>query len=442
MNRIKEALIFLILPLLIFACSSTKVVIKPPQLTFDDPILSKGIEDKGTKGIPLNPTAVFSTQDPKVIASLKLKNLSGRHTLRYDWYDPNGNLYYSTGNRPIEAPREKYLREATAWHSLSIHGEKAEKNPGHWKVRFYLDKEFIASKRFTIESDAKIDLEAPVPLPLSLTPELPPPLVPTTPPALHGVRWAVVIGISNYRDTRIPSLRYADNDAKAVYDWLVSPEGGRYSPVRVKLLLNEQATYKKIRETLFSWVKEALSEDMVIIYFSGHGTPESPNRPDNLFLLPYDADYDKIGATGFPMWDIEKALKRFIQARKKVVIADACHAGGIGSEFDMSWKVIAIRPRINAKLQDLKNIGDGIAVLTASDDKHLSQESEKWGGGHGVFTYFLLKGLKGEADYNNDNRVTLGELILYVPEQVRSATKNAQSPIVAGKFDTALSIGR
>ena len=63
MNRIKEALTFLILPLLIFACSSTtKVVIKPPQLTFDDPILSKGIEDKGTKGIPLNPTAVFSTQ--------------------------------------------------------------------------------------------------------------------------------------------------------------------------------------------------------------------------------------------------------------------------------------------------------------------------------------------------------------------------------------------
>jgi len=65
-----------------------------------------------------------------------------------------------------------------------------------------------------------------------------------------------------------------------------------------------------------------------------------------------------------------------------------------------------------------------------------------WGGGHGVFTYFLLKGLRGEADYNKDTSVTLGELTSYLSQEVRRATKNAQSPTVAGRYDPALTIGR
>lgn len=81
-------------------------------------------------------------------------------------------------------------------------------------------------------------------------------------------------------------------------------------------------------------------------------------------------------------------------------------------------------------------------MISAADDKQLSQESRKWGGGHGVFIYFLLKGLKGEADYNKDGKITLGELIPFISEQVRRATRNYQSPTVAGKFDPALSLGK
>lgn len=87
-------------------------------------------------------------------------------------------------------------------------------------------------------------------------------------------------------------------------------------------------------------------------------------------------------------------------------------------------------------------MGDGICVISASGDKQLSKEGKQWGGGHGVFTHFLLKGLKGEADYNKDERVTLGELIPFLSEQVRRATRSTQSPTVAGKFDPALSVGK
>lgn len=257
-------------------------------------------------------------------------------------------------------------------------------------------------------------------------------------------RWAVIIGLSNYKDTRIPPLRYASKDAKSFYDWAISPNGGKYPPSQVKLLMDNEATGRKIKDALYIWLKQALEEDVVAIYFAGHGSPESPDSPDNLYLLPYDTDYQNIASTGFPMWDIKTALKRFIKAKKVVVIADACHAGGVGQSFDVARRgnrAIAVNP-ISSGLQNLSQIGDGVCVISASDDKQFSQESKDWGGGHGVFTYFLLEGLKGNADYNKDKNVTLGELIPYLSEQVRRATRNAQSPTVAGRFDPALSVGR
>lgn len=257
-------------------------------------------------------------------------------------------------------------------------------------------------------------------------------------------RWAVVIGVSSYKDTRISSLRYASADAKAFYEWLISPTGGKYAPSNVNCLLDKNATAKNIKNALFVWLKQAIQEDIVTIFFACHGSPESPDSLNNLFLLPYDAKYDEIATSGFPMWDLETALKRFIKAKKVVIIADACHSGGIGQSFDIARRAnrgIKVNP-ISSELQSLSKVGDGVCVISASDKKQFSQESQKWGGGHGVFTYFLLKGLKGEADYSKDRRVTLGELIPYLSEQVRRTTKSAQCPTVAGKFDPALTIGK
>jgi len=216
------------------------------------------------------------------------------------------------------------------------------------------------------------------------------------------------------------------------------------SPARITFLKNEEATGQGIKTALFEWLKSALEEDLVILFFAGHGSPESPDDTKNLFLLPYDTKYNSITTTGFPMWDIETAFKRFIRAKKVIVLADACHSGGVGESFDIARRSnkAAKDNLISAGLQNLSTISDGICVISASDDKQFSQESRKWGGGHGVFTYFLLKGLNGDADYNKDKRVTLGEMIPYLSEKVRRETKNAQSPIVSGKFDPALCIGK
>jgi hypothetical protein len=255
--------------------------------------------------------------------------------------------------------------------------------------------------------------------------------------------WSVIIGISDYKDTHIPSLRYASKDASSFYDWVVSPTGGKLPPSRVQLLLDKEATQENIRNALFVWLKQALEEDVVLIYFAGHGSPDSPDS-QNLFLLPHDTKYDNIATTGFPMWDIETALKRFVKAKKVIVMADACHSGGIGQEYDIarrSSRGIKVNP-INSGIHNLSNIGDGICVISASSDDQYSQESEKWGGGHGVFTHFLLEGLRGTADFNKDSSISLGELTSFLSERVRRETGGNQSPIVSGRYDPALAIGR
>ncbi|MBN1828434.1 MAG: caspase family protein [Deltaproteobacteria bacterium] len=257
-------------------------------------------------------------------------------------------------------------------------------------------------------------------------------------------RWAVIVGVSDYKDSQIPALRYAAADAKAFYDYLVSPDKGRYAPSHVKLLIDRDATGRNIKEALYVWLKQAIEEDLITIYFAGHGSPESPDNPENLFLLPYDTHYENIAATGFPMWDIETALKRFIKAKRVIVIADACHAGGVGQSFDVQRRAargVTVNP-ISSGIQNITNVGTGVCVITASDDKQFSQEDRKWGGGHGVFTYCLLEGLKGAADFNDDKRVTMGELTLYLSQEVRRETQSAQCPTVSGKFDPMMTIGR
>ena len=283
--------------------------------------------------------------------------------------------------------------------------------------------------------------------------EQPDPLPPVSPPVssqpvpnpkIASRRWAVVIGVSRYADRQVPELKYAAKDARAFRSWLVDPNGGGYDPALVRLLCDEQATYSEIRHLLFTWLKKPIKEDLVTIYYAGHGSPESPDNLDNLFLLPHDVDYSNIGATGFPMWDVENSLKRFVKARQVVVIADVCHAAGVGKQFDIarrSGRGMKVNP-IGKELNRLSSVGDSVCVLSAADESQLSQEGEKWGGGHGVFTYFLLQGLQGKADSNSDDHVTIGELSSYLSEHVRRATNSAQSPTVAGKFDPSLTIGK
>jgi hypothetical protein len=106
---------------------------------------------------------------------------------------------------------------------------------------------------------------------------------------VQGQKWAVIVGISSYKDSRIEGLRYAAADAQAFHNWLVSQKGGRYAPSRVRILLDSEATSRNIRNALFNWLGQVLEEDTVMIYFAGHGSPTPPINPRIFFFFPTTA---------------------------------------------------------------------------------------------------------------------------------------------------------
>ena len=130
------------------------------------------------------------------------------------------------------------------------------------------------------------------------------------------------IGVGEYD---IPDLEFAPADALAIKEFLESDAAGPFD--EVLYLENDKATLAAMRQALFVFLQQADWDDLVVIYFAGHGAPD-PGRPDNLYLLPSNADLNALASTAFPMWDVKTALRRQIASERVLVIADACHSAG------------------------------------------------------------------------------------------------------------------
>lgn len=244
-------------------------------------------------------------------------------------------------------------------------------------------------------------------------------------------RWAVIIGIGEYRDPLIADLEYAATDARAIHDFLRSEAAGPFEEENILLLTDAAATGQAMREALFVFLQQADWDDLVFIYFAGHGAPD-PSRTDNLYLLPADADVDALAATGFPMWDVKTALRRQIAAERVIVVADACHSAGASEGAE------GANP-IGGSFADLFSPSRRL-TLTAANTNELSFEDARWGGGHGIFTHFILEGLKGRADADADGIVTFVEVASFVKEQVSGETSGQQNPQFSGLGDVPLAV--
>ena len=255
-----------------------------------------------------------------------------------------------------------------------------------------------------------------------------------------GRLFAVVIGISHYvkgDGQQINDLQYADRDATAMLEFLKSPAGGGLADQDSLLLLNQEATTESVRHALFTFLTKPQEQDTVVIYIAGHGAPD-PNDPRNLYLITSDTKPDDMGATAFPMWQLQDVFERVLKAKRVITLADTCHSygfsglrGGTGQRRTNNL--------INQYLQRYASRGQR-AVITASDISESSFEDAKWGDGHGVFTYFLLQGMQGKADANHDGVVTAGELFNYLRQAVPQATGGKQNPRAVAGISSGLTV--
>jgi hypothetical protein len=254
---------------------------------------------------------------------------------------------------------------------------------------------------------------------------------PLSPTAVAGEKWAVVIGISEYRADGL-NLRYAHRDAEAIRDFLIEKAGFR--PDRVQFLSDQRATHQAIRTALFTFLAATQPDDLVLIFLAGHGVQDAVN-PDSFFFLAHDSALRNLGGTAIPMWDLNNAMDYTIRSQRIVVFADTCHSGaaldrgGMKDERNLNL--------FNKYLEALAR-RKGRMVLTASQAHENSLESAKLG--HGVFTHSILLGLAGAADDNPaDGVVTVGELVDYVRTQVPGATDGEQHPSFSAEgFDMSL----
>ena len=244
--------------------------------------------------------------------------------------------------------------------------------------------------------------------------------------AKMGKTWAVIVGISKYKNVK--SLNFADKDALAFYNYLVTDNAGpKLSPSQVKLLINENALSADIYGAL-DWLSGSIKpNDRVIFYFSGHGDLEKQTIKQNGFLLAYDspsAAYMTSGTISINF--LEDYLETYVvknKAHDVILIADACHSGKLaGGEEGVRLTMHALGENWNNQI---------IKILSAQEGE-LSFEDPKWGGGRGVFSYYLMKGIEGLANRNNDNAISISELAAYLPFMVSDATNNTQNPKVDG----------
>ena len=200
--------------------------------------------------------------------------------------------------------------------------------------------------------------------------------------------WVLAIGVGQYRDLQVPALPYARSDAEHVRKWFTNLGITGMKSDNVHVLFDEQAT----RENLLSqidWVRrKALPEDLVFVYFAGHGAPElAPDgtNVDAKYLVLYDTNPDQLYATGFPLDELTRRLDG-VKAKTQVVILEACYAGPVGQEVLKKTPTadLEIKPRL---IQQLGEKG-GRVILSASSGRQMALGSEEIKGG--LFTHYLL----------------------------------------------------
>lgn len=238
-------------------------------------------------------------------------------------------------------------------------------------------------------------------------------------------KYALIVGISRYKDhgKGIQNLEYADTDARALFEFLQQPAAGGFSRENMRLLLNEQATIAKIREALTTFISRASENDLLLIFLAGHGAPD-PLAPQKLYVIAHDTRVDDMPQTALAMQELRWYIDQKVRSKRLIFLIDACHSAGLSTKGTRSLA----NNLANLYFENLLFQEQGRAIITSSDVNETSRESQKWGNGHGVFTFYLLEGLRGNADVNHDHFVSVGELFRYIRRNVRLDTDFQQNP--------------
>ncbi len=249
--------------------------------------------------------------------------------------------------------------------------------------------------------------------------------------------YALIIGVAKYLYPEIPQLQFANRDATIFAEFLRSKAGGSVPKENIRLLVDETATSGAVTNAIY-WLKEICNKgDKVYIYFSGHGDLENITMYNNGFLICYDSpsfNYVNLALSIDYLNDIANTISIKKQAHV-IMITDACHSGKM-TEKVFKGNFLAANQLRTAKKNEIR--------ITSSAANQLSNEKADWGEGRGVFSYYLINGLKGLAARSNADKITLDDIKIYLDSSLKNdlvlkQENTIQTPVVNGKGDFVLS---
>ncbi len=233
-------------------------------------------------------------------------------------------------------------------------------------------------------------------------------------------KWAVVIGVENYK--KAPYVEFAERDALVTKEYFnkllgVPTENTFY-------LSNSDATKTELETLLKSTLKNRVSkEDEVYFYFSGHGVPTNEGES---YLLLNDSDPSNPRISAYAIKELYEDLGS-LKTTKSYAFLDTCFSGGTGRTDKVDTLLEGTRPGV-MKVNDISLVYSNLVVFTATDINQLSNSYKEQN--HGLFTYYMLKGIKGDADNNKDENVSLDELQSYIKDNVsRESSKLGDTKI-------------
>ena len=222
--------------------------------------------------------------------------------------------------------------------------------------------------------------------------------------------WLLLVGVGEYLDRELKSLPYAVADCKGLYD--VLKKATKFFPeTEISIYYSQSNTPPKlanVNHKLDTIIKLAKSEDTILFYFSGHGKLESTTKEVFLCLEDTITTSDKITTTGLKVTEILDKIAN-CQANQQLIILDACHSGGLSIRNSKNIPTIVEAKNIRNKIISPSNLSSelvkilerrssysqGFYGLLSCDANQLSWEFPELG--HGLFSYYLIRGLQGYA---------------------------------------------
>ena len=205
--------------------------------------------------------------------------------------------------------------------------------------------------------------------------------------------WILLVGVDRYQNRNLTSLQYSALDCQGLGEALTEATASlaEREVIIHHDFVSERPCLARVQQSIEHIVTSAGSEDTILFYFSGHGLLETNTQ--QVILCLADTDPERLPTTGLPLNDLLQQLSS-CAARQQLVWLDACHSGGMtlrgtaNSIADPSSQLVEVLRHQAAESK-------GFYALLSCDRAQQSWEFPELG--HGVFTYYLMRGLRGEA---------------------------------------------